>query len=104
MEKIVGKLQVVKTPEDLWDVIVLAEEPVLKAFSQIYSNVFYIEKSAFEEKPIIVAPDFGDKLQALTWAHYWQDVFDNPNKACTSCATVVQFLEIVQTERVRAGR
>lgn len=104
MKKLRGSLNVLKTADGMWDVVILAELPVLKAFTTVYPSVFFIEKSIFEDQPAVIVPDFGAKIHANTWAEYWRLVFEDPNSACKTCSTVTRFLEAVETERVRLGK
>lgn len=103
MRKLKGNLNILKTSDGMWDVVILAELAVLKAFTAIYPTVFFIEKSMFNDKPAVIVPDFGEQVHAETWAMYWKVVFEDPEAACKSCATVTQFLEAVETERARLG-
>ena len=104
IEKIIGSLNLIKVDAETWDVIILAEPAALKAFTSVYSNLFYVDKSVFDEKPAVVAPDFSNKLHAETWAEYWRRVFENPNNACKTCPTVKEFIDAVQRERVEEAR
>ncbi len=99
MDKIKGSLNVVKISENKWDVVILAEQSALKAFTSIYPNLFYIENSVFDNEPAVVAPDFANKSHAETWAEYWRVVFSDPDNACESCPTVREFIDEIRTGR-----
>ncbi len=99
MNKIKGSLNVVKVEEHVWDVVVLAEAAALQAFMDVYPNLFYVERSVFNDAPAVVAPDFANKQHADTWAEYWRIVFDDPENACKSCPTVKEFIDILERGR-----
>lgn len=88
MEPIKATFEVVKVSDDAWDVIILAEDAVLKSFTRVYDKLFYIENSVFQNKPIVIAPDFSNSDHAEAWKEYWLKAFADPDNACKTCATV----------------
>lgn len=99
MDKIQGSLNVVKISDTKWDVVILAEDCALQAFTSIYDNLFYIEHSVFNNEPAVIAADFANKSHAETWAEYWRVVFSDPENACKSCPTVKDFIEQIEQAR-----
>ncbi len=99
MDRIKGSLTIVKVEEHVWDVVVLAEHATLKAFMDVYPNLFYVEHSVFNDEPAVIAPAFDNKQHAETWAEYWRIVFADPENACKSCPTVKEFMDILEQGR-----
>ncbi len=89
---------VIKVEEDVWDVAIFAEKPVLKAFEKIY-NGFYVEESVFDKRPMCVIPEFPNQIHADTWKQYWIEAFQSPDKSCKSCATVNALFSFIENER-----
>lgn len=101
MEPIKASFMLIKVEEDKWDVIISGEQAVLDAFSQTYSNLFYLEKSVFDQKPVVIAPDFPNQNHAKVWIEYWELAFDDPNLACKSCPTVQELFGRIESNRKR---
>ena len=99
MKPINAHFEVVKIDDNTWDVIILAEDAVLKAFAQVYQNLFYVEESVFDRKPAVIAPDFPNHLHASAWKSYWINAFQDPENACKTCGTVNKLLELIEQSR-----
>lgn len=89
---------VIKVKEDVWDVAVFAEQPVLKAFAKFYHG-FYVEESVFEKQPMCVIPEFPNQMHAQAWKEYWLKAFRNPGQACGTCTSVHDLFEFIENER-----
>jgi hypothetical protein len=103
MDPIQATFEVVKVNENTWDVIIVAEEYVLQAFTKTYQNLFFVEKSVFGNKPIVIAPDFPDAIGAEAWKEYWIKAFSNPDEACQTCTTVKALLWYIEDARTKSG-
>jgi len=99
MEPIKATFEVVKVSDEAWDVIILAENAVLKSFTRVYDKLFYIEESVFQNKPIVIAPDFANPDHAEAWKEYWIKAFSDPDNACKTCATVNTLLQYIEEAR-----
>jgi hypothetical protein len=99
MEPIRANFMLIKVAEDKWDVIITGEQAVLNAFSQTYSNLFYLEKSVFDKKPVVIAPDFPNQDHAKIWIEYWEMAFEEPENACKSCPTVQELFGKIEANR-----
>lgn len=99
MEPIKATFEVIKISEGTWDVIILAEDAVLKSFTKVYEKLFYIEDSVFDHKPIVIAPDFPNEEHATTWKEYWVKSFSDPDNACKTCPTVSTLLGYIDQAR-----
>jgi hypothetical protein len=99
MSQIRTNFMLVKVQEGQWDVLIFAEQAVLDAFVQTYKNVFYIEKSVFNESPMVVVPDFQNQNHAEVWKEYWEIAFADPENACKTCPTVQELFRHIQVNR-----
>lgn len=99
MEPIKANFMLIKVEENKWDVLISGEQAVLDAFTQVYSNLFYIEKSVFDAKPVVIAPDFPNQNHAKVWIEYWELAFDEPENACKSCPTVQELFQKIKSNR-----
>ncbi len=103
MDPIQATFEVVKVKEDTWDVIILSEDAVLKSFLKVYENLFYIEDSVFDNKPIVIAPSFPDSINAESWKEYWVLAFSDPDNACKTCPTVNELLKRIEQSRKKSS-
>lgn len=87
----------VKVEEGMWDVCIFGDNVVLKAFHEIYRGHF-IEKSVFDDKPMIVIPEFPNEMHAESWKEYWMEAFADPENACKTCPTVTQLFDMIREE------
>jgi len=101
MEPIKATLEVVKVDEGTWDVLILSEDAVLKSFIKVYDNLFFIEESVFDNKPMVVAPSFPNQQHAMAWKEYWVRAFDDPDNSCQTCATVQRLFQLIETGRAQ---
>lgn len=101
MEPIEATLELVKVDESTWDVLILSEDAVLKAFIKVYDQLFFIEESVFDNKPVVVAPSFPNQHHAAAWKEYWVQAFADPDNSCKTCPTVQQLFKLIETERGR---
>ena len=99
-EPIKVEFLLVKVEEDVWDVCIFGDQAVLKAFELVYQG-HYIEKSVFEDKPMIVIPEFPNEMHAESWKQYWLEAFGDPANACKSCPTVTALFSNI--EKLRQG-
>jgi hypothetical protein len=99
MDKVHAEFAVIKVNDNTWDVVVMGEPSMLKAFEQIYDNLFYIEESVFANKPAVIAPDFPNSHNAETWKQYWIQAFADPDNACKTCPTVNELLALIEKGR-----
>ena len=99
MEPIQATFEVVKVDSNVWDVIILADEHILRSFIKVYPQLFYVDKSVFDEKPAVIAPDFDKQLHAFAWKNYWVRAFSDPDNACKTCHTVAQLLGFIEDAR-----
>lgn len=99
MQPITANFMLVKVEEDKWDVLIFAEDPVLKAFSSVYNNLFYIQKSVINGSPMVVAADFPNQNHAEVWKEYWEIAFSDPEGACKTCPTVQELFENIKVNR-----
>lgn len=98
MNPVQADLKVVKVDDNTWDVLVFAEDKVLKAFESTYTGgVFYVERSVFNNKPMVVVPSFPSQQHATVWKDYWVSALAEPDKSCKSCPTVMQFFEKISS-------
>ena len=94
-EPIKVEFLLVKVEEDTWDVCIFGHEAVLKAFEKIYQG-HYIEKSVFEDRPMIVIPEFPNEQHAEVWKQYWLEAFGDPENACKTCPTVTSLFRTIE--------
>lgn len=94
-KSIPAQFEVVKVAEDQFDVLVFSSNSVLKAFQMSYPETVYIERSKFNDLPIIAVPNFDSNFKARTWVGYWQEALNDPEKACTTCEIVQYFFKLV---------
>jgi len=99
MKPVNAQFAVIKAGEDTWDVVIMAEDSVLKSFVQVYDNLFYIEDSVFDNKPVVIAPDFPNGTHAEAWKEYWVKAFNDPDSACKTCPTVNELLRNIEQAR-----
>jgi hypothetical protein len=95
MDPIKANFLLIKVKEDIWDVAIFADEPVLKAFQKVY-NAHYVDKSVFGKEPMCVIPEFPNQLHAKAWKQYWLDAFADPDNSCESCPTVKELFEFIK--------
>ncbi len=100
MQPIDAQFLIIKVEEDVWDVAIFAENPVLKAFEKIY-NGFYVEESVFDKQPMCVVAEFPNQMHADAWKEYWIVAFNAPDKACKSCVTVNELFRFIEKERAK---
>ena len=93
-EPIKVEFLLVKVEDNMWDVCIFGEQSVLKAFEAVYKG-HYIEKSVFEDKPMIVIPECPNEIHAESWKQYWLEAFNDPDKACKTCPTVTQLFQTI---------
>ena len=103
MECINAQFEVVRVDSNTWDVIIVAEDAILKSFVKVYPKLFYIEQSVFDCKPAVVAPDFPNQLHAASWKSYWERAFSDPDNACKTCATVNQLFTFIEDARQKSS-
>lgn len=104
MNPVQAEITVAKVDENTWDVLIFAEEAVLKAFESTYSNgVFYVERSVFDNKPMVVVPAFPSQEHASVWKEYWVKALADPDNSCKSCPTVMEFFQKVQQAKSHFG-
>jgi hypothetical protein len=96
MNPIKANFMIVNIDEDHWDVLIFAEQSVLKAFIQTYPNLFYVEKSVFNDSPMVVVPDFPKKNHAEAWKEYWELAFAEPDKSCSTCPVVQELFRFIE--------
>jgi len=99
MDPVRATFTIVKVQEDQWDVLIFAEEAVLKGFVDTYPNLFYVAESVFDKTPMVVAPDFPNQNHAKIWKEYWEIAFKDPNKSCRSCPTVQELFQRIDARR-----
>lgn len=99
MDPIKASFMLVKVSEEHWDVLIFAEEAVLKAFTSTYPNIFYVEKSVFKDMPMVVVPDFPKQNHAKTWKEYWEQAFEQPEKSCQTCPVVQELFRFIEAHR-----
>lgn len=99
MDPIKANFMMVKVDEEQWDVVIFAEQPVLKAFCQTYPNIFYVEKSVFNDSPMVVVPDFPKQTHAQAWKEYWELAFQDPEKSCRTCPVVQDLFRYIEAYR-----
>jgi len=103
MQPIDVQFLVIKVEEDVWDVAIFAETPVLKAFENIYKG-FYVEESVFDKRPMCVIADFPNRMHADSWKQYWMVAFKSPDNSCKSCVTVNEQSEDPRDNHLRKVR
>jgi hypothetical protein len=99
IDPVQAQFTLVAVEESTWDVIIMAEPAVLRAFQETY-NAYYIENSVFGDRPVAIVADFPNKMHAESWKQYWIEAFADPENACKSCQTVVEMFNKI--ERARA--
>lgn len=99
MKSINAQFAVIKVDENTWDVVIMGEEAMLKSFVKVYDKLFYIDKSVFENKPAVIAPDFPNGEHAEAWKQYWVQAFNDPDSACKTCPTVKELLDLIEKAR-----
>ncbi len=97
-EPVDAQFTLVKVEEHAYDVIIMAESPVLRAFQETY-NAHYIEKSVFGDKPIAIVADFPNETHAESWKEYWILAFADPENACQTCSTVQELFNKIERAR-----
>lgn len=98
MDPVEANFLLVQVDEKTFDVVIFAEEAVLRAFQEIY-KAHYIPNSIFENKDVAIVPDFPNQHHAESWKQYWIEAFAEPENACKTCHTVNQLFQ-----RIEAGR
>ena len=84
----------VKVDDSAWDVCIFGDQSVLRAFEKVYQG-HYIERSVFDDKPMIVIPEFPNEKYAEAWKQYWVEAFNDPDKACKTCPTVTSLFQTI---------
>ena len=103
MEPINATFELVRVDDNNWDVLIFSELPVLKAFNSTYNNLFFVEKSVFNQLPMVVVPSFGNKKHAEVWIEYWQVAFSDPDNSCQNCPTVRELFEKIENARLESS-
>jgi hypothetical protein len=98
IDPVQAQFTLVAVEADTWDVIIMAEPAVLRAFQETY-NAHYIENSVFGDNPVAIVPDFPNKMHAESWKEYWILAFADPENACKSCQTVVDMFDKIVRAR-----
>ena len=93
-----AQFTLVAVEETAWDVIIMAEPAVLRAFQETY-HAHYIEKSVFGDNPVAIVPDFPNKMHAESWKEYWIQAFADPENACKTCQTVQEMFDKIVRAR-----
>jgi len=88
----------VQVDENTWDVVIMAEEAVLKAFEETY-QAHYVENSVFDDKSVAIVPDFPNKIHAESWKQYWIIAFNDPENSCKTCQTVNELFTRIENGR-----
>lgn len=99
MDPIKANFMLVKVDEEHWDVLIFAEQAILKAFASTYPNIFYVEKSVFKDSPMVVVPDFPKQNHAQAWKEYWEQAFQDPDKSCHTCPVVQELFRFIEAHR-----
>lgn len=99
MKPIKATFEIMKVEENVWDVVIFADIYILKVFNEVYPNLFYVEESVFKKLPVVIAPDFPNRIHAAAWKEYWQKAFSDPDNSCDSCPTVKDLLERIEKGR-----
>jgi len=86
----------------VWDVALFGEQYVLKAFDKVFKG-FYVEKSVFDGKPMVVIPEFANENHANVWKQYWIESFQDPQKVCNTCPTVDKLFAAIKEFRGPTG-
>ena len=103
MDPIKADFLIVKVEENIWDVVIFAEDAVLEAFASIF-HAQHIPESVFDKKPVAILPNFEESEHAEVWKQYWMDAFADPENACLSCTTVNElFQRIAEGRQKKAG-
>jgi hypothetical protein len=97
-EPVEASFTLVKVDEHTVDVLIFAEEAVLRAFQETY-NAHYIETSVFSEKPVAIIPDFPSTHHAESWKEYWIVAFSDPENSCKTCQTVNDLFAKIERAR-----
>jgi hypothetical protein len=98
IDPVQAQFTLVAVEADTWDVIIIAEPAVLRAFQETY-NAHYIEKSVFGDNPVAIVPDFPNKMHAESWKEYWIQAFADPENACKTCQTVQEMFDKIVRAR-----
>jgi hypothetical protein len=98
IDPVQAQFTLVAVEENTWDVIIIAEPAVLRAFQETY-NAHYIEKSVFGDNPVAIVPDFPNKMHAESWKEYWIQAFADPENACKTCQTVQEMFDKIVRAR-----
>ena len=64
MQPVQATFEVAKVENNIWDVLIFAEDSVLKAFVKVYPELTYVEESIFAKKPMVIAADFPNQIHA----------------------------------------
>lgn len=99
MEPVNADFLLVKVDDSTYDIVIFAEESVLRAFQEVYS-AFYVEKSVFQDKSVAIISDFPNQSHAETWKQYWIEAFADPQNACQSCVTVNKLFQLIEQGRI----
>jgi hypothetical protein len=97
-EPVKANFLMVKVSEGVWDVVIMAESAVLRAFEETY-GAHYIEDSVFNDQPVAIVPDFPNQHHAESWKEYWIIAFNDPENACKTCNTVNELFSRIETGR-----
>ena len=100
MTAIKANFMVVQAAEEVWDVLIFSTPNVLKAFQETYpAGAFFVEKSVFNDSPMVVIPAFPNKQHAEVWKEYWKNAFSDPDKSCQTCPTVRELFQRIQKNK-----
>lgn len=98
MDPVEANFLLVQVDESTFDVVIFAEEEVLRAFQEVY-KAHYIPDSIFENQTVAIIPDFPNQHHAETWKQYWIQAFAEPENACKTCETVNALFERIEEGR-----
>jgi len=97
-EPVKASFVLVKVDESVWDVVIMADVEVLRAFSDVY-GAHFIEESVFDDRPVAIVPDFPNELHAESWKEYWIVALNDPENACKTCTTVNELFRKIEVAR-----
>lgn len=98
-EPVDASFLLVKVDEQTWDVVIMSENAVLRAFEETY-NAHYIENSVFDDQSVAIVPDFPNQHHAESWKEYWIIAFNDPQNACKTCQTVNDLFRRIESARL----
>lgn len=98
MDPIDYNFLLLKQEENIFDIILFSDHIVLNAFKQVF-DVEYVENSIFDNKSIVVFPNFPNYQRAELWKQYWINAFSDPDKSCQTCPDVIRLFELIEEGR-----